>query len=92
MEYEWDRHKADANLAKHGIDFVAAVKVFDDPGVLIRPDNRYAEPRFQAIGTVKGLVLFVGFAMRGDVYRIITARRANRRERQKYRPLQAGPK
>lgn len=87
MDYEWDSGKADANLVKHGVDFVAVLEVFEDGHLLIVTDDRFQEPRFRAIGTVNGVVLSVAYTMRGDVCRIISARRASRREREHYRPL-----
>jgi len=45
MEFEWDPTKAESNLAKHGISFVAAMRVFDDPTVVKSRDQRtYARP------------------------------------------------
>ena len=90
MEYEWDASKADTNLVKHGIDFPAATEVFADPRLLILVDERYAEPRYRAVGMVADVVLSVAYAVRGEVCRIISARRASRRERQQYRSLSAG--
>ncbi len=91
MEFEWDPAKAANNLAKHGIEFVDATEVFDDPDVYITPDPRwYSEIRFQAIGTVKRELALIVYTMRGTAYRIISARRANRRERRTY-TLQARP-
>ncbi len=53
MEFEWDPAKANSNRTKHGVAFVDAIEVFDDPDVYITPDPRsYDEPRFQAIGTI----------------------------------------
>ncbi len=85
MEVEWDPAKAASNLAKHEVDFSAATKVFDDPSMLIGLDPRpRGETRYQAIGSVSGVVLFVSYTMRGEVCRVISARRASRRERQNY--------
>jgi len=85
MEFEWDPAKAASNSAKHGVDFPTATKVFDDPSILLSLDPRArGEPRYQAIGSVSGVVLFVSYTMRGEVCRIISARRASRRERQSY--------
>jgi uncharacterized protein len=85
MEFEWDPAKAASNLAKHGVDFAAATKVFDDPNIRLGLDPRPRdETRGQAIGSVSGVVLFVSYTMRGEVCRIISARRASRRERQSY--------
>ena len=86
MEFEWDENKRRSNLSKHGIDFVDAAKIFNRP-VLERIDNRYddyEETRIVALGEVNGVVHFVVYAWRGEVCRIISARRATKRERNKY--------
>ena len=86
MEFEWDPAKAAANLQKQGVDFSAAFEVFDDPKLLVKIDSRaYGESRYLAIGVSRGTVLFVAYTMRGeDFCRIISARRASRRERAAY--------
>jgi uncharacterized DUF497 family protein len=86
MDFEWDPGKADANLAKHGIDLEDAIAVFNDPAVTTDPDPRKyrGESRHRAMGSVDGRVLFVCYTMRDDRCRIISARRASRRERQGY--------
>ena len=93
MEIEWDPAKAASNIEKHGVDFVTASEIFDDPDLLVIIDTRtHGERRYQAIGTSCGMILFVAYTMRGaDVYRIISARRASRRERTAY-ALPAGPR
>ena len=94
MEFEWDPAKAASNLAKHGISFVAAMRVFEDPMAMIIRDHRdYGdETRYQAIGAVEGVILFVSVTLRGGVYRIINARRASRGERRAYSlQARAGP-
>jgi hypothetical protein len=86
MEFEWDPTKAASNLTKHGISFVAAMSVFEDPLAVIIHDHRDydGETRYQAIGAVEGVILFVSFTLRGGVHRIINARRASGRERRAY--------
>jgi uncharacterized protein len=86
MDFEWDPAKRVSNLAKHGIDFPAASRVFADPilRIEIDPRNYGREIRFRAIGSVEGTVLFVCFTMRDEACRIISARRANRGEREIY--------
>lgn len=76
MDFEWDLAKAATNRAKHGIDFPAASRVFDDPGVLVEidPRNYGGETRFRAIGRVGDQVVLVCYTMRGEVRRIISAR------------------
>jgi hypothetical protein len=85
MEFEWGEAKARANRVKHRVNFAAAIEIFDDPACLVRLDPRiYGEERYQAVGVVQGRVLQVVFTMRGGVCRIISARRASRRERTNY--------
>ena len=85
MEIEWDKNKADSNLIKHNIDFEDAKNIFLDPNRLEREDKRdYGEIRIQVIGIVNQVVLFVVYTKRGNRYRIISARRANKNERRQY--------
>jgi uncharacterized protein len=85
MEFEWDPAKADSNLLKHGIDFAVAVEIFDDPNCQFRRDARpYGEERYQAVGLAQSRMLQVVFTIRGHACRIISARRASRRERTNY--------
>jgi hypothetical protein len=60
--------------------------VFEDPRRIERVDDRrdYGEDRIQVIGLSAGRVLFVVYTRRGDVIRVISARRANRDERKAY--------
>jgi len=85
MDFEWDENKRQSNLRKHGIDFVRAAAIFENP-ILEREDNRYdyGESRLIALGETTGVVLFVVYTMRGSVYRIISARRATKSEQQQY--------
>lgn len=73
--------KSAENLRVLGFDFAYAALVFEGP-ILEMDDNRkdYGEKRLQVIGQVDD-ILFVVFTWRGDVRRIISARLANRRER-----------
>ena len=88
MKFEWDPSKASSNLKKHHVSFELAVTVFDDPYALIAPDPKHssAEQREWIIGESDGGVLVVIFTKRleGKVYRVISARRAKRRERKLY--------
>ena len=85
MEFEWDPAKAASNLGKHGVDFPTATRAFDDPNIRLSLDPRpRGERRYRAIGSVSGVVFFVSYTMRGEICRIISARRASRRERQSY--------
>ncbi len=82
MNYQWDPAKATANLKKHGVEFADAVGVFDDPGAItIEEPDAEGEQRFLAIGLdVLGRLIVVAFTYRGDDLRLISARKATRRE------------
>lgn len=82
MEFEWDEVKAKFNLRKHKVDFVDAVRIFDDQGASHVLDGTmdYGEDRFKAVGLVNGMILVVVYVERGDRIRIISARNATKRE------------
>lgn len=84
--FEWDEEKSAANWRQRGFDFAYAALIFEGP-TLERDDLRFAyrERRIQAIGKVDENILFVVYTWRGAVRRIISARLANRRERDAYR-------
>ncbi|MDT8391828.1 MAG: BrnT family toxin [Lentisphaeria bacterium] len=85
MSFEWDKIKAAVNLRKHGIDFVDAVFVLEDPSALTLEDDTDGEERFITMGMDNlGRVLVVVYTWRGDQIRLISARRATRQERKKY--------
>ncbi len=84
--YEWDEAKREANLVKHGVDFMDALEVFADPLRVERVNRRreYAEERREVVGMVRDQMLFVVYTLRGEVRRLISARRASRNERRAY--------
>ena len=87
MTYEWDRAKAAANVQKHRVAFEEAASVFLDPAALTfsDPDHSEDEDRAITIGrSARQRVLFVAHAERDDRIRIISARRATRREQKQY--------
>jgi uncharacterized DUF497 family protein len=86
MQFEWDEAKNAANIAKHGIDFEDAIRIFDGP-VLENSDSRrdYGERRIVAFGVVDDREVVVVYTMRSSRRRIISARRAYRSERKAYR-------
>jgi hypothetical protein len=88
IRFEWDDKKAAANLKKHQVSFDLAITVFDDPSALIAPDEKHSkvENREWIIGLSDKGVLVVIFTKRmsGHVYRLISARKANRKERSLY--------
>jgi len=89
ISFEWDRNKASANFKKHGVSFSEAVGVFYDPNVLWRLDHDHSlgdEERESCLGLTERGILLVIYAERhqGATLRIISARRANKRERHYY--------
>jgi len=89
LRFEWDSTKAAANQRKHGVTFEEAQAVFlDDSAVLIDdPDHSREEERFLLVGLGAGLrTLTVAHCYRSadEVIRIISARRATRKERRAY--------
>lgn len=85
--FEWDPHKAEVNLQKHGVSFGEAATVFADPLALDRPDPDHSEDeeRFLCIGrSYVDRLLLVAYAERGDQIRIISARMAEPREHRAY--------
>ena len=86
MDFEWDGNKNKINLFKHGITFEEAQAIFDGI-VLTRVDDRrdYAEARYISIGRLdEDLIILVVYTVRGDITRLISARKANRREKEVY--------
>lgn len=87
MVYEWNAAKAKANIQKHGVSFDEAATVFLDPLALSFPDPYPSggEERGITIGHTAGhRVVFVSHCRRGNGVRIISVRKATRRERRQY--------
>jgi hypothetical protein len=87
MEFEWDERKAESNLAKHGISFVAALAVFDDPDRLELESTKpeYAERWYIAVGKMQNeRLVAVVYTDRGNMRRIISVRSARSNEQRKY--------
>jgi uncharacterized protein len=85
VEFEWDPNKAASNLRKHGVRFAEAVSVLEDHAALSMPDDNVQEERFVTLGIdALGRNLVVVYAVRGIRIRIISARKATRRERLQY--------
>ena len=87
---EWDESKSESNLRKHGISFDEAVSVFSDnlSRLIPDPDSSYGEERFIILGeSSKSRLLVVCHCYRDShgVIRLISARRADKREQKKYK-------
>jgi uncharacterized protein len=87
LTFGWDPTKASSNETKHGVSFLEAATAFHDPRSLTIPDPSHsaAEARWVLLGqSVAGRLLVVIHPHRSPKLRIISARSANRRERQAY--------
>ena len=85
MSFEWDSNKARANLRRHRVDFADAATIFEDDLAVTIPDESAEEERFVTIGRdALGRVLVVIYTWREETIRIISARKANARERKEY--------
>lgn len=82
MDFEWDESKSDACFHERGFDFAYAIGAFFDPNRVIRSDTRhsYGEDRYQLMGMVDHRLFVVVYTPRSDSIRIISARKANKRE------------
>ena len=87
LKFEWDPAKNAINKFKHQVDFNDVLKLFFDENRLTRRDDRYyyGETRFQVIGQNGFKILFVVYAeKKEDHIRIISARKADKREKDLY--------
>jgi uncharacterized DUF497 family protein len=87
VSFQWDENKAKINLGKHGVSFEEATTVFGDPLSLTIPDPAHSQVENRLIVLGKShqqKLLVVVHTERGDSIRIISARRASRRERKSY--------
>lgn len=90
LRFEWNPEKDRLNQRKHGVSFEEAKTVFFDEGALVAsdPDHSEEEDRFLIIGfSIQARLLLVCFCERerGNVVRMISARKATRREQGQYR-------
>lgn len=87
LTFEWDELKARSNLGKHGVSFEEAATIFSDSLSLTIPDPEHSitEERHITLGrALTRKLLVVVHTDRGDNIRVISARRASRRERKFY--------
>jgi uncharacterized DUF497 family protein len=86
MEFTWDERKNATNERKHGISFEDAKPVFLDPARVgwLHSDPGDDEERFIVIGRSSWKIMAVIYTMRGNVTRLISARKASRREQREY--------
>ncbi|MHB8860056.1 MAG: BrnT family toxin [Thermoleophilia bacterium] len=86
MKFQFDPGKAKSNLKKHGVSFADAEGIFYDPLAIHQPDRDIkTEERFVAVGLGSAnQILVVVYTIRDEEYRLISARRATRREVKEY--------
>ena len=89
MSFEWDSEKAEANFRKHGVDFAdAALALEDNHAITLSDVVSTAEERFITLAMDPfGRVLVVVYTWRADTIRLISARKATRREVRQYGEL-----
>ena len=85
MNFIWDANKNSSNIEKHGFDFSDAESVFENPHFIfedIRQD--YGEKRLTVIGWIKSRLVVLIYTKRNEYRRIISLRKANEREKNKF--------
>jgi uncharacterized protein len=87
LTFEWNPEKAESNAQKHGVSFEEAMTAFADllSITIPDPDHSRGEQRYVLLGmSYQGRLIVVSHTERGETIRIITARRADRREKRMY--------
>ena len=84
MEFEWDEKKSQANKSKHGIDFNTATELWNDQNRIEIQTNFQAENRSALIGKIGDKLWMAIFTRRTDAIRIISVRRARKKETKLY--------
>jgi hypothetical protein len=84
MKFEFDPEKSKGNRTKHGIDFVEAQVLWEDPDRLLVSARTKGEPRLMMIGMINGKHWSAIFTIREDSIRIISVRRSRTQEVEHY--------
>jgi len=82
--FEWDDRKAASNLVKHKVSFEGARRVFDDPYAFEELDDDADEERWLKVGIARDILLAVVYTERNGRVRIISARKADSDEQDRY--------
>jgi len=80
IEFEFDERKSVANHRKHGIDFLDAKALWDDPDLLEIQANSEDEPRYLLIGKIGDKHWSAVVTYRDETVRLISVRRARSKE------------
>ncbi|MCF6240429.1 MAG: BrnT family toxin [Bacteroidales bacterium] len=83
MDFEWDDKKNKINKEKHGIAFEDVIIAFEEEDMLVKEDTRkdYGEKRYIGIGKISDRVIVVVYTIRSSVIRLISARKASKKEK-----------
>ena len=89
--FEWDDGKRRENIVKHGVDFVRAAMIFENPVIAeIDSRKRYGESRQRALGHVGDEFYVVIYTWRGKARRIISAWKAGEDGKRRYQAILSG--
>ena len=84
MQFEFDPNKSESNRIKHGIDFMQAQRLWEDPDRLVVPAKTQGEPRYLMVAKMDGRHWSAIFTPRGDKTKIISVRRSRSEEEEAY--------
>jgi uncharacterized DUF497 family protein len=85
VKFEWDERKNKINIEKHGIDFRDAQDIFQSRRLSFEDKRKeYREKRILTVGLIGKSVCVVVYTIRDNAIRLISARKANERERRRY--------
>lgn len=87
VEFEWDEAKRQSNLAKHRVDFVDVQALFDGRPLFTAVSRLVGEQRFVTTGILDGRFYTAVWTWRGEIIRLIPARRARDAETRSYRSI-----
>lgn len=83
-KFEWNPNKNASNQDKHGVSFEDVKDIFDDEDRIQYMQNRNGERRWRTVGSILGILFSVVYTMRKTVFRLISARRASKKEKKDY--------
>ena len=85
-KFEWDSEKDEANFRKHGFHFAEILEVFNDPYFLVRYDAAHSlqEDRYTGLGCIGGVLVIVTTFTERERTRIVSARRADKGDKEVY--------
>lgn len=81
LAFDYDPNKSEINRAKHGIDFVSAQALWNDPMLLEIPANTQDEPRYLLVGQIDGTHWSAVVTYRAQHVRLISVRRSRAQEK-----------